>query len=203
MTIIMSRYKKAFLVPCVLLGLLLAVSTYSDSKLASKEGQVIVTVDLKMILTNSMASKAAQVRFRETVREAKALVDEKNESLGRLNEQLMNPGALSRDELQRKQRTFEKEKLRLKYLIDETQETLGRKEDRIMESLAKGIQEVIEDIALKNGYDFVLGNSMPTTVYAMATLDVSGQVLEAFDAKWLNENASSPSANPLPGAQPE
>jgi len=180
------------------LGLMALGSSVAYSPNAPQ--QVIVTVDLKAILMNSLPGRAAQLKFKEHVTKAKAKIDSKTSELKQLEKEISSPGfmALSQAERRDKQRLFEKEKLDLKFLVDDTNKELQDKQTRMMNSLTKQVRSVIEKIAKQKGYDLVLMNSPPSMVYSSGATDVTAEVLSALESEWVKKVPDSSTAKPAP-----
>lgn len=167
--------------------------------------QVIVTVDLKAILMNSLPGRAVQVKFKEHVAKVRAKLDEKTAELKQLEKELSSPGfmALSQAERRDKQRRFEKERLDLKFLVDDGNKELENKQAEMMTSLTQQIRSVIESIAKQKGYDLVLMNSPPGMVYSSGIIDVGAEVLSAFEAEWVKKVPDNGAAESAPaGGRP-
>ncbi len=162
--------------------------------------QVIVTVDLKAILMNSLPGRAAQVKFKEHVAKMRTKLDEKTAELKQLEKELSLPGfmALSEAERRDKQRSFEKERLDLKFMVDDTNKELQNKQAEMMSSLTQQIKSVIESIAKQKGYDLVLMNSPPSMVYSSGIIDVSAEVISAFEAEWVKKVPDNSAAKSAP-----
>ena len=171
------------------LGLVLLVGAGNEGEQDASLGQAIVTVDLKAVLTNSLAGKAVQVKFREQLKKAKAQIDEKTELLKAMERDLSTTAGLEETERRNKQRAFDKEKLQLKLLVQNTQDDLEAKQDDLMGSVTQEVKVIIERIAKEKGYGLVLASSPPSVIYSSGVIDSTAEALEALDAQWLEKIA--------------
>jgi len=171
------------------LSIIFAMGASNADTPASTSQQIIVTIDLKAILMDSLPGKAVQVRFRGQVAEAKSNVEKKTALLQRLENEMSSPEfiALSDAERRARRRRFEREKLELKFLVEDTEKQLESSQEAMMAALTQEIKTVIERVAKKRDYDLVLIDSPPGMLYASGLTDASAEVLSAFESEWLKK----------------
>ena len=187
------------------IGLCLSLMALGSSVAYSPNArqQVIVTVDLKAILMNSLPGRTVQVKFKEHVAKARAELDERTTELKQLEQELSSPGfmALSQAKRRAKQRRFEKERLDLKFLVDDSNKELESKQAEMMSGLTRQVKSVIESIAKEKGYDLVLMDSPPGMVYSSGVIDVSAEVLSAFESEWIKKVPDNSAAESAPAGE--
>lgn len=175
----------------LVLSAAMSVGGASDEKPSSPRPQVVVTMDLMGALTNSLAGKAAQVKFREELTKAQERVEEKTGLLRRLEAELSAPDGLEPEQMESKRKQFERERIELKILVQNTQDALDKRQAKLMAGLTLDLKAVIEQVAKEKGYDFVLGSTLPGVIYVTGLNDITGEVLARFDSQWL-EKVSPP-----------
>ncbi|MBN1592981.1 MAG: OmpH family outer membrane protein [Candidatus Coatesbacteria bacterium] len=190
MMIHLRRAISVLLFSLLALGIVIAFAASDEGKSADAERQqVIATVDLKAILTNSIPGKAAQLKLRDSVAEAKAAVELQTAALQRMEREMSSPEftSLPDADKRKQQRDFEKRKMELSFLVEDTEKRLQASQDAMLQKMTQDIKGIIEGIARSKGYDFVLIDTPPSMVYTSGLIDATGDVLEAFEREWLKK----------------
>jgi len=181
--------KALFASAAIVLTLLIALAAVEAKQPQSVEPrQVIVTQDPSLVVGYSIAGKAARMKFRPKMEEAKELLDERARLSESLDELDKMPDALPEKEKEAKRQSLEERRTELRSLLREAKKDLEEKEDEVRRNLAEEVTLVTVQMARQKGYDLVLTSTIPRTLYVTPSSDISAEVLEAYDAWWLGKN---------------
>ncbi len=144
----------------------------------------IGVVDLQRALNESEAGKRAKVDFKARVDKLEGQLKGQKEELDRMKEDLERKAAVMRDEERRKLATdFEKKRLDLKSKFEEAQGELQKKDQELTGQIIDGLTQVIKQIAESEQYTMVIELSSSGVLYHANSIDLTEQVLAAFNAK--------------------
>lgn len=144
----------------------------------------IGVVDLQRALNESEAGKRAKVDFKARVDKLEGQLKGQKEELDRLKGDLERKAVVMREDERRKLATdFEKKRLDLKSKFEESQAELQRKDQELTGEIIEGLQQVIKQIAESENYTLVLELSSSGVLYHASSIDLTEQVLAAYNGK--------------------
>lgn len=141
-------------------------------------------VDLQRALNDSSAGAKAKEDFKKQVDKLQGTLQKQKEEIDGLKGQLEKKALVMKDEerrnlekdYQRRLRDFERS-------YKDSQGELQQKDGELTADLLRQLQEVIEDYGKRNGYTMILERSTSSVLYGDASIDLTEEILEAFDEK--------------------
>jgi len=113
----------------------------------------------------------------------KKLDNEKNE-LVKMEEELKKQGMmLSLDAKEDKQKQLTKKKRHYKYLAEELTREMKEAEIEATNKFGKEIEKVVEKIGKRDAYTLILGKRTMGLVYYDNAIDITDEVIKAYDQK--------------------
>src|SRR5262245_38602942 len=144
----------------------------------------IGVVDLQRALNESDAGKRAKTDFKARVDKLEGQLKGQKDELDRLKEELERKAVVMRDDERRKLATdFEKKRLDLKSKFEEAQGELQKKDQELTGQIIEGLTQVIKQIAESESYTMVIELSSSGVLYHANSIDLTEQVLAAYNAK--------------------
>ena len=166
---------------CVAAALALAVPAIAAPARADLK---IGIVDLRRALHDSAAGKKAQEQFSAEFERANTSFNSEKDRLERSLEDLEKQKVvLKPEERKSKADELERKKLELKHKAEDLQAELQKKDNELTSKIFKDIAEVIQAIGERDGYTVILENSSSGVLYGSKTIDMTDEVIRAFDAK--------------------
>jgi outer membrane protein len=141
-------------------------------------------VDLRRALHDSVAGKKAQEQFSAEFERANTSFNGEKDRLERsLDDLEKQKVVLKPEERKSKADELERKKLELKHKAEDLQAELQKKDNELTSKIFKDIAEVIQEIGERDGYTVILENSSSGVLYGAKTIDMTDEVIRAFDAK--------------------
>ncbi|MCB0411693.1 MAG: OmpH family outer membrane protein, partial [Bdellovibrionales bacterium] len=114
----------------------------------------------------------------------KAEIDKMEADLKKKGEDLEKRAmVLSEDVRSKKQAEFQQEMMKYREAVQKNQMEIQKKERDLTLPIIKGLREVIEDTAKKEGYTMILEKSEQSVLWAKEDVDLTDQVVKAFEKK--------------------
>jgi outer membrane protein len=148
----------------------------------SAQDTKIVYLDSQKILMESLAGKDAYKQL-NTLKDQKASeLEKKQNKLKTMADQLQAKSATmtatAREDLEGK---YDKELKDYNRSVKDAQDDLRRKEMEFLKPFSKDLDEIIKAYSEKNNIDLVLDKQNPAIVYANPKIDITNQIITAFD----------------------
>lgn len=144
----------------------------------------IGVVDLQRALNESEAGKRAKADFKSRVDKLEGQLKGQKDELDRMKDELERKSTVLRDDERRKLATdFEKKRLDLKSKFEEAQGELQKKDQELTGQIIEALQAIIKQIAESESYTLVLETSSSGVLYHANSIDLTEQVLAAYNAK--------------------
>lgn len=141
-------------------------------------------VDLQRALSESDAGKAAEGKFQEEVKKARAGIDGKKKDYEALQESVKK----QKDSLSAKALADKDEKLMamekdLKRAIQDGEDTLRRRNAQLVGELVKKLRSVVDQVGKDDGYTLVFEKGAQSAVlYADQSIDITDKVVKKFNS---------------------
>jgi outer membrane protein len=169
----MKRIIIAFFTIC-LLGAAAGALWAQDTK--------IVYLDSQKILYESQAGKEAYKQLNTMKDQKSADLEKKQNRLKSMADQLQAKSATmsssAREDLESK---YDKELKDYNRAVKDAQDDLRRKEMEFLKPFSKELDEIIKTYSEKNNIDIVLDKQNPAIVYTNPKIDITNQIVTAFD----------------------
>jgi outer membrane protein len=148
----------------------------------SAQDTKIVYLDSQKILMESLAGKDAYKQL-NTLKDQKASeLEKKQNKLKTMADQLQAKSVTmtvtAREDLEAK---YDKELKDYNRAVKDAQDDLRRKEMEFLKPFSKDLDEIIKAYSEKNNIDMVLDKQNPAVVYANPKIDITTQIITAFD----------------------
>ena len=161
----------------VCVGLLLA------SPLVYAAEVKIAYISVKRILNESKRGVKEGEAFKNKATELKKVVDKKQKELLTLKESIEKKAAMLSEEARReKEREYQKKVKELERLGQDANAELRQMEKVMLDKLMASLQTVVEKFGKEGNYTVILEEGGSSILYAPKELDITDQVLKAFDA---------------------
>jgi len=166
---------------------ILAVALWLGGPLArpaSAADLKIGIVDLQRALNESASGKRAKDQFKvEFDRMQNSLKGEKDR-LDRMKDDLDKQSAvLKRAEAKTKADDFEKKRTELRRKLEDSDAELRKKDSELTGEILKDLAGVIQQIGERDGYTVILENSSSSVLYGAKSIDMTEEVIRAYDAR--------------------
>lgn len=144
----------------------------------------IGVVDLQLAISSTKDGKAAKETLEEMTKKKQKELDDKVESIKKMEENIQKQLPLlseqgKKDMLEK----YRKEMQELQQLYIDNQTALARKKAELLEPILKKMGQVIQDIALSDGYTVILDKGDVTVLYNAPAIDLTNEVIKKYNAK--------------------
>jgi len=149
---------------------------------AMAETQKIGYVDLQKALNLSVAGKEAKEKIKAKVQTYDAEVRQRQEELKKLKDDLEKQAMLLSEEARNaKERDYQQKVKDYQRFTKDIQETLQQTDADLTRKILETLLKVVQDVGKSEGYTLVLEKTESSIVYADESIDISDEVIKAFD----------------------
>ena len=149
---------------------------------AMAETQKIGYVDLQKALNLSSAGKEAKEKIKAKVQTYDAEVRERQEELKKLKDDLEKQAMLLSEEARNaKERDYQQKVKDYQRFTKDIQETLQQTDADLTRKILESLLKVVQEVGKSEGYTLVLEKTESSIVYADESIDISDEVIKAFD----------------------
>jgi len=149
---------------------------------AMAETQKIGYVDLQKALNLSAGGKEAKEKIKAKVQTYDAEVRERQEELKKLKDDLEKQAMLLSEEARNvKERDYQQKVKDYQRFTKDIQETLQQTDADLTRKILESLLKVVQDVGKSEGYTLVLEKTESSIVYADESIDISDEVIKAFD----------------------
>jgi len=168
--------KRAFLL-FVCVGLLLS------SPVAYAAEAKIAYINIKRVFNESKRGQKEKEAFTAKVNAKKKEVDKKQEEFKVFNEGLEKKAPMLSEQARRdKEKEYQQKAKELEWLVKDSNEELRKLEQQMLDKLMKSLQKVVEKLGAQENYTLILEETASSILYAPKEMDITDQVIKAFDA---------------------
>jgi outer membrane protein len=89
---------------------------------------------------------------------------------------------LSEQARREKEKEYQQKVKELEWLVKDSNEELRKLEQEMLDRLMKSLQKVVEKIGAQENYTLILEENASSVLYAPKEMDITDQVIKAFDA---------------------
>jgi outer membrane protein len=140
----------------------------------------LAIVDMQRVLNETKAGKAARTKLEKSSKSKQAKFDKKRAALEAEAGKL---GSLKGQELAAAQEKLQRESMELQNMLMALEQELGDQHNKLLESMYANAQAIVADLAKEKGLDLVLVRDPMTIIYTKDGLDITGEVVQRYDAK--------------------
>ncbi len=146
------------------------------------ETQKIGYVDLQKALNLSSAGKEAKEKIKAKVQTYDADVRQRQEELKKLKDDLEKQAMLLSEEARNaKERDYQQKVKDYQRFTKDIQETLQQTDADLTRKILESLLKVVQEVGKSEGYTLVLEKTESSIVYADESIDISDEVIKAFD----------------------
>lgn len=167
---------KAKLFIAVIAVALVGVQAHADVKIGY--------VDMQKAIQGTKEGQKAKKNLEAEFEKRKKTLQTKESDLKKQGEELEKKAmVLSEDVRAKKQKEFQTNMMEFQQTVQKNQQEIQQEERKLTEPILKKLQSVIEDMAKKDNYTVILEKRENGVLWAQKDLDITDQVVKAFEAK--------------------
>lgn len=161
----------------------LAILILAGAAVAQEAAVKIAVIDLDRLVAQSVAGRALQNKLEDfqkaVTTEGKALADK-----ARATKKLIDDGAisLSEERLAELQEQYEDESIAVRRFTESKQREGAKMRDDGLKEIEEKLQPVLDSVQSEGDYDLILNRALGVVVMASEKVDITDQVIAAFDA---------------------
>lgn len=158
-------------------GLLLATPLVSAGEIK------VAYINVKRVLNESNRAKEKTQAFTKKANDYKKIIDKKQEELKAFKESLEKKAAMLSEEARKeKEREYQQKVKELERMAQDFNGELKQMEKEMLDKLMGSLQKVVEKFGEEENYTLILEQTASSILYAPKAIDVTEQVIKAFDA---------------------
>ncbi len=170
---------------------MIALLTVAFAMSATAEDLKIVYVDLKQAFEESLAGKSAKQKFNNEMQRKQSVLDQKKKALeGAQRDFESQKMMLSEEARKEKERELMEKLQELKYLYKDNQEELRSFDEKTTKGILSNLQEIVTQIAEKEGYTMVLEKTESAILFAPDSMDITEKVIKQYNTDYLKKTAT-------------
>lgn len=167
--------KISFMISALMVGCV-AVAANADSKIGY--------VDMQKAIQSTSTGKSAKEKLEGDFNKKKKELEKMEADLKKMTEDLEKKAmVLSDDVRSKKQAELQREMLKYQKTVSQSQLEIQKKERELTMPIIKKLQEIIQDVAQKDGYTMVLEKSEQSVLWAKKDADLTDKVIKAYEKK--------------------
>jgi outer membrane protein len=168
--------KRVFLL-FVCCGLLLS------SPLAYAAEMKIAYINIKRVFNESKRGLKEKEAFTAKINELKKEVDKKQQAFQAFKDDLEKKAPVLSEQARRdKEKEYQQKAKELEWFVKDSNEELRKLEQQMLDKLMKILQKVVEKLGAQENYTLILEETASSILYAPKEMDITDQVIKAFDA---------------------
>jgi outer membrane protein len=144
--------------------------------------QKIAVVTMQKVMKESVAGKGATAELEKKFKVLQAGLKKQQDAVKAFKDEMDKKASLLSDEAKsEKDREYKKLLRELKEKSDDAQFEMRQEESKVMEPILKELEKVINNLAKEKDYSLILEYNMPGIYYASSTIDITNEVVKAYD----------------------
>ncbi len=140
----------------------------------------IAMVDMQRVINETKAGIRARKELEASGKTKQEKVDKKRT---KLEADAAKLDGLSGQRLAQAQEQLQKDSMELQSMVMTLEQELGDQHNKLLEKMYKNSQEIVGKMAKDKGFDLVLVRDAMTVIYAKEGLDITADVVKAYDSK--------------------
>lgn len=164
--------------------LILVVTVLVMSAFAISQVKIGV-VNAQEILQKTKKGIQIQKRLEQLQQQKQSKLQAMQDEVKKLEKDVMSP-ALNQETREKKAVELENKRKDLKRYIEDARNEINRASRKELEDLEKAVMPLIDQIGKSQGYTMIIDLTRPGIVYYDQGVDITAEVIKAFDAKFPN-----------------
>ena len=141
-------------------------------------------VDFQKVLDNSNAGKAAQAEINKKGTQMEAEIKRMGQEVETLKDKLEREAlVMSREARDEKERELRIKVSDLRALQNKHMQTFKEAERNLIQKIQKEVMDLVKEIGSKEGYQLILEKRETGAVYFLDSMDITDQVIKAYNKK--------------------
>lgn len=141
-------------------------------------------VDMQKAIQSTKDGKKAKKELETEFEKRKKALQTKEADLKKQGEELEKKAMVLSDDVRaKKQKEFQQNMMEFQQTVQKNQQEIQQQERKLTEPILKKLQAVIEEMAKKDSYTVILEKRENGVLWAQKDLDITDQVVKAFEAK--------------------
>ena len=142
----------------------------------------IGVVDIQLAISSTKEGKRAKSKLEKLTKKKQKELDDKVEAVKALEDEMQKQmPLLSEDGKKDMLEKYRKEMLELQKLYVDNQTDLAKKKGELLEPILKKLNDVIQDIALSDGYSLILDRTVGSVLYHQPATDLTPLVIQKYN----------------------
>ena len=163
--------------------LLLATGFFMLFTFSAYAQQKIGYIDIKQVIRDSKAGKAANVSFQKEVEAKRAVIEQKRKALEDMRQDVIQNGAVMSESKRRNlAETIEKKQKDLDRTREDIRVELQRKDLQLTQNVLKDIEAIVNKIGQEEKFDLIVEKTEAGILYGSSTTDITSKVITVYDA---------------------
>lgn len=163
--------------------LLLATGFFMLFTFSAYAQQKIAYIDIKQVIRDSKAGKAANVSFQKEVEAKRVVIEQKRKALEDMRQDVIQNGAVMSETKRRNlAETIEKKQKDLDRTREDIRIELQRKDLELTQNVLKDIEVIVNKIGQDEKFDIIVEKTEAGILYGSSATDITQKVISAYDA---------------------
>ncbi len=163
--------------------LLLATGFFMLFTFSAYAQQKIAYIDIKQVIRDSKAGKAANASFQKEVEVKRAVIEQKRKALEDMRQDVIQNGAVMSESKRRNlAETIEKKQKDLDRTREDIRIELQRKDLELTQNVLKDIEAIVNKIGKEEGFDLIVEKTEAGILYGSSATDITNKVISVYDA---------------------
>ena len=163
--------------------LLLATGFFMLFTFSAYAQQKIAYIDIKQVIRDSKAGKAANVSFQKEVEAKRAVIEQKRKALEDMRQDVIQNGAVMSETKRRNlAETIEKKQKDLDRTTEDIRIELQRKDLKLTQNVLKDIEVIVNKIGQEEKFDLIFVKTQAGILYGSPATDITSKVISVYDA---------------------
>lgn len=152
--------------------------TIAEAKIPSV--RKVAMVDMQRVLNETTAGKRARKSLEKSSSAKQKKFDKRR---AKLEAEASKLRSLKGQQLAAAQEKLQKESMELQNMLMAYEQDLSNEHNKLLEQMYRNSQEIVAKIAREKGIDLVLVRDQMTVIYAKDGLDITAEVVKAYNKK--------------------
>ena len=145
--------------------------------------QKVAYIDIKLVIRDSKAGKAANASFQKEVEAKRAVINQKRKALEDMRQDVIQNGAVMSESKRRKlAETIEKKQKDMDRTREDIRVELQRKDLELTQGVLKDIEAIVNKIGQQEGFDLIVEKTEAGILYGSSSSDITQKVISVYDA---------------------
>ena len=141
----------------------------------------VALVDMQRVLNETKQGKKARNKLEKSSEAKSKKLESKRK---KLESEMAKLEGKSGAELAQMQESLQRDYMELQQMYMQLQQDLAVQENELLEQIYKNSQTIVNGLAKEYGVDLVLIRDESTVLYADKNMDVTGELVKRYDAKY-------------------